>query len=165
MQLYKISDKYLSLLNENNLGFENEMDAMDCLEKLEKAEGEFKEKAKNVCAYILNLEAELDSVKEVEKRIQRRRKALEKKVEYLRDYVVFHMHKMEISEIKADDFSFNIKICDGRESVEIINEEGIDDMYFNFTKTPNKKLIGIAIKDGEKVEGCCLVRRPYLMIK
>ena len=81
-------------------------------------------KINQVAAYVLNCESDADQCKEVIDRIQARRKAYERKAERLRTYLAENMKVAGITEIKADDRSFIIKLYPERdESVQI--DDGI----------------------------------------
>src|SRR5690606_34794609 len=119
MSLYHMTEQYqraLADLTDADLPEEVVADTLEALE------GELIQKGQAVAAFALNLAAEVDAIKAVEKRISDRRKALERRAEGLRDYLRTNMEKAGISEIKAMDGSFTAKLAKGRPSVVVDDE-------------------------------------------
>jgi hypothetical protein len=133
---------------------------------LEALEGELIHKGQAVAAFALNLDAEVDAIKAVEKRISDRRKALESRATHMRNYLKMNMERCGISEIKAIDGSFTAKLTAGRESVVIDDESLIpdDSEYVKWSRTVSKTAIGDAIKAGKEVPGAHLEKRPALRL-
>ncbi len=141
----------------------------DCInDTLEGMEGELVEKGRNVAAFWLNLGAEIEAMKSVEKRLYERRKAAEARQERLKNYLSKNMAACGITEIKADDGTFTARLYIGRdESVVIENAQTIPSDYMRekVTHEPDKVLIKKAIEDGYEVPGAHIDRRDRLTIK
>ena len=165
MNLFEISAQYqqafVSLLDSD---FDDETinDTLDGLEF------EVEEKGRNVAAFFLNLDAEIEAVKLAEKRISNRRKMLENKQSRLKDYLAMNMAKCGITEIKANDSSFVCKLQIGRDQAVVIdNQQLIPADYLRevpATFTPDKTAIGKAIKEGFEVPGAHIEKRDRLTI-
>ncbi len=164
ISLYHMTEEYRQALQELSDADLPEDVVRDTLEALG---GELIKKGEAVAAFVLNLGAEIDAIKAVEKRISDRRKALEKRADNLREYLRTNMEKAGISEIKALDGSFTAKLGKGRQSVVIDDEDALpdDSEFVRWTKAPNKTAIADAIKAGQEVPGARLETKPSLTIK
>ena len=80
--LYDIANEFEKSL-ENLL----DHDDLDLIKEIEAIEGEFKSKSTNVAKYIRNLEHLAFGIKEIESNQKKRRSALEKKIQRLKDYL------------------------------------------------------------------------------
>lgn len=163
MKLYEITDQYNSAINE--LLYNEDIPETAAIYTLEALEGELVAKGQGVAAFILNLNYDIETLKAHEKTIATKRKSLESKQEWLRSYLLTNMLKSGISEIKAVDGTFSVKLSAGREFICIDDESKIDDKYFIVKKEVSKTLIGAAIKEGEEVTGAHIERKPYITIK
>lgn len=162
--LYEISSQYQqAFLALAEIEDGNEQLVADTLEGIE---GEFSLKATNVTAYLLNLDAEADQIKQAEERCKARRKAIEARADALRSYLLRNMQACGITEIKATDGSFRARLMAGRESVKIDNESLIP-LDCKRTKTvtePDKPEILKRCKAGESIPGASIVRNSTLKI-
>jgi len=165
MNLYQISTQYqqafLALAD-------SEFDEETISNTLEGMEGELVEKAQNVMAYALNLEAEAEALKAIKERVAARQKAAENKVKWMKDYLSRNMAATGITEIKSIDGLFTIKLQIGRdESVVIDNPEWISkSLYRHIPESwePDKTAIKKAIKSGEDVQGAHIEKKNRLVI-
>ncbi|MCK9554154.1 siphovirus Gp157 family protein [Aquamicrobium sp.] len=134
---------------------------------LESLGGELEVKAQNVIAFMRNLESTADAIKEAEKRMAERRKAIEKRADSLKQYVLDTMQHNGIQKIECP--LFRISIAKNPPSVEIIDERQIPTHYLTDPPPPlpqiDKKLIAQAIKDGFEVPGAKLSQGYRLAIK
>ena len=124
-------------------------------------------KINQVAAYVLNCESDADQCKEVIDRIQARRKAYERKAERLRLYLAENMKVAGITEIKADDRSFIIKLYPERdESVQIDDGIAFPIELCNIKPPePSKLKIKAAILAGEPIIGARIITKDRLVIK
>lgn len=125
-------------------------------------------KARDVTAYMLNLESDAEQCAFAIKRIKARQEALERKTKRLREYLAENMKASGVNELKADDGSFVAMLyVDRDESVEL--DEGIEwpAELCNPPKKPepSKSKIKAAILKGEPVKGARIVRKDRLTIK
>ncbi len=161
--LYQMSDEYLSLLN--GIIFDEDLSEEDLFEQLELKRSNAIDKSKNVAAFILNHEAEIEAIKSVEKRISDNRRVKENRINWLRQYLLTNMQKLECNEIKSNDGTFTIKIHAGRESINIIDDSAIPDKFFKVKREVSRTLLGEAIKNGEDVPGAIVSKKPFLTIR
>lgn len=161
LSLYQMTADYLAAMDDlRNL----DMDEQALADTIEGLTGELAIKGANVAAFALNLEAEADALRAAEKRMAERRKALEKKAEAMRAYLLSNMQAAEIKEIKALDGSFRARVMAGRDSVHIDDEAKIPVEYLRVKKEVDKTLISQALKDGYDVPGVHLERKASLKI-
>lgn len=163
LSLYHMTEDYraaLAALVDADLPAEAVADTLEGLH------GELTQKAANVAAFAMNLEAEAEAMKVAETRIKARRQALEKRAEQLQDYLLRNMLAAGISEISALDKSFRVRVMQGRESVVIDDDQALpaDFVRVKTVTEPNKVAITQAIKDGIDVPGAHLERKPALKI-
>ena len=163
ISLYHMTENYRQALAELTDADLPEEVVADTLEALE---GELIQKGQAVAAFALNLSAEIDAIKAVEKRISERCKALEKRADSLREYLRTNMEKAGISEIKALDGSFTAKLAKGRPSVVIDDESLIpdDSEFVRWKREISKTAIADAIKNGQDVPGAHIEVRPSLRL-
>jgi hypothetical protein len=124
-------------------------------------------KINQVAAYVLNVESDVDQCKEVIDRIQARKKSYERKAQRLRDYLAENMKVAGITEIKADDRSFVIKLYPERdESVQIDDGIAFPIELCNIKPPePSKLKIKAAILAGEPIIGARIITKDRLVIK
>jgi hypothetical protein len=124
-------------------------------------------KINQVAAYVLNVESDVDQCKEVIDRIQARKKSYERKSQRLRDYLAENMKVAGITEIKADDRSFVIKLYPERdESVQIDDGIAFPIELCNIKPPePSKLKIKAAILAGEPIIGARIITKDRLVIK
>jgi len=163
MSLYHMTEQYQRALAELADADLPEEVVADTLEALE---GELIQKGQAVAAFALNLVAEIEAVKAVEKRISDRRKALERRADGLREYLRTNMEKAGIGEIKAVDGTFTAKLGKGRPAVVIDDEALIadDSEFIRWRREVNKTAIAEALKAGEQVPGAHLETKPSLRL-
>lgn len=163
MSLYHMTEQYQRALAELSDADLPEEVVADTLEALE---GELIQKGQAVAAFALNLGAEIEAMKAVEKRISDRRKALEARAERMRHYLKTNMEKAGITEIKAVDGSFTAKLAKGRPAVIVDDETLIptDSDFIRWKKEVNKTAIAEAIKAGQEVPGVHIETRPSLRL-
>jgi uncharacterized protein (DUF3084 family) len=162
--LYEISTQYQqAFLALAEIEDGNEQLVADTLEGIE---GEFSLKATNVTAYLLNLDAEAELIKQAEERCKARRKAIEARAESLRAYLLRNMSACGITEIKATDGSFRARLMAGRESVVIDDDQQLPGEYLRVKHIvePDKTAILRAFKSGEQIPGAHIERKPSLKI-
>lgn len=163
LSLYHMTEAYRQALA---VPAEADLDAQTVADTLEGLQGELSQKAANVAAFVLNLEAEAEAARAAEERIRRHRQALERRAAQLRDYLLDNMSRAGISEIAALDRSFRARLTAGREAVEIDDPQRLPPDYWRVrvVEEPDKDRIARALREGRAVPGARLVRRPQLKI-
>lgn len=161
--LYQITADFRAMLDS---AFDPETG--EALPAFEELRGQLAQKATNVAAYILTCESDAAQAKQAIDRIKALQAGFERRAEHLKAYLADNMKASGITEIKADDRSFVVKLYPDRdESVEL--EEGAEfpASLCNDPKppAPSKTKIKAAILAGEPVAGARIVRRDRLTIK
>lgn len=163
ISLYHLSTEYqqaLVALSDPDLPEDVVADTLQALE------GGLVQKGQAVAAFVLNLAAEVEAVKIVEKRIVARRKALEGRAEAMREYLRSNMAACDITEIKAVDGSFTAKLAKGAPAV-VLDDESLfldDSEFVTWTRSLSKSKIAAAIKEGREVPGAHLETKPSLRL-
>lgn len=126
-------------------------------------------KATAVAAYMLETERQAGMLKSYAKEVTERAKTAERRIEWLKGYLLSHMAACGITEIKDERGIFTAKRYPERdEAVEVFDVEQIPADYLReipATHEPDKALIKRAIGDGFEVPGAKLVKRDRLTIK
>jgi hypothetical protein len=125
-------------------------------------------KIEQVAAYILNTELDAAAAQTAMKRIADIAEASERKAEHLRRYLLENMRAAGITEIKADDRSFVVKLYPNRDESILLEDGAIfPPELCNDPKPPlpSRSKIKAAILAGEPVAGARIVRRDRLTIK
>jgi hypothetical protein len=143
-----------------------DLDEQTVADTLEAMGGELEAKAVNVIYFAQNLAATAAAIKEAETKMAARRKALENRAEALKKYVFDNMKFAGISKIECPHFKLSIR--DNPASVDVFDQAQLPADYLRevpATYTPDKTLIGKALKDGFDVPGAKLVHEQRLDIK
>ena len=166
LRLYDIADTYLQALERLP---ESGLDEQTIADTMEGLEGALVQKAQNVAAYCLNLEAEANAIEEAAARLKKRAEALHARKDHLRGYLHTHMLRAGVTEVKALDGTFRARIRDNPPAVEIIAPEFIPEEYMRVIperREPDKAAIKEAItKRNENIPGVMIHRGSRLEIK
>src|SRR5690348_9402790 len=103
MNLYSIANKYQELLTiavDQETGEVNEQ----ALNELTTISDDIKDKGIAVASYIKNLEAERNAINEAKKAMAEREARLDKKMDYLTQYLQSNMERCGINEISCPQF-------------------------------------------------------------
>lgn len=161
--LYQLATEYRALADRlHDLDLPDEVIA----DTLESESGDLMEKGTNVAKVFRNLEAMADQIKQAEKQMADRRKALEKRAERLKTYLHTNMEKAGISKIESPWFVISIK--KNPASVVVDDESEIPDDYMREIPArfePDKAIIKSAIQEGYTVPGCHLESTTRIEIK
>ena len=161
--LYEIAREYRTDLEKLA---ELDLDEQAFNDTLESLGGELQVKAQNTIAFTRHLESVAASIKEAEKSMAERRKAIENKVERIKRYVLEAMQNNGIQRIECP--LFVVSIAKNPHSVEIEDERQIPKDYFTSPPPPppqiDKALIKKALQDGFDVPGAKLRQGVRLKI-
>ena len=133
-------------------------------EMLDQLELDQKTKIENVALYIKNINADIEAMKNEEKKMAERRKVRENQAERLKTYLSMNLQnagyqKFETARcVLSFRKSTSVEIKDGA----ILPKEFI---VTKVTEAPDKKALLEAMKLGEMVDGCNLVEKLNLQIK
>lgn len=163
MKLYEITEAYRNiemLLNDAD----NDDDLVLFNSALIDIQGQLEDKVENIVNLIRNSDADIKALKEEEQRLNKKRKALENKVQSMKDYVFDSLVVTGTESIKYKAFKVSIK--ENPESVFVTDANKIPDSYF-VTQEPkiDKRAVKEAIKDGKSVPGAELIRTRSLSIR
>ena len=128
-------------------------------------------KAENIGLVKERIEAEIEYFKRIEEAAKARRKARENTIDRLRKYLAGAMQKAGIKSIKRNDGLgglFSISLVDGRESVEIDDQNKIPMDLCEIVEVvkPLKDKIQERIAAGQQVPGAHIERgEPYVTIR
>lgn len=146
-------------------GFEYECDPEtgELLNALEwdKLNMAYEEKVENIACYIKNLTSDIADFKAEESNLAARRKALEKKVEFLKRLLLDNMDGQKFSTIKCA-VSFRKSEAVQVDDVKLVPAEML---RIKTTYDPDKTAIKAAIKSGREIAGCKLVENTSVQIK
>ena len=159
--LYAIADRYREII-----GIEADSDeAKGALRNaLDEVQEQFDLKAESIIRYIRNLDAQSSALKAEEDRLAARRKAIDNKAAWLRDYIADQMRAMGLREVKAG--IFEAKFRKNPASLTITNKALIPAQYF-IAQEPriDNAAIKEALKAGQAIDGAELVQGETLAIR
>ena len=148
-RLFKVSD---------NESVDTETGEVFDKEYLDNLPMEQEEKSRNVELVIKNMSNDVEQIDREIKRLTAMKKSTQSKIESLKSYILAF-------GCPVKDVAVTIRFSKGRESVEV--EKGVDlpESFRKYTWTPNKAAIGEALKEGQEIAGCRLVRKPSVSVK
>lgn len=162
MPLYQIADDYLAIAKQlSDLDLPDDVIA----DTLEGASGDLEVKAWNVAALIQQFEGDAAVIKEAEQRMCGRRKTLERRVDWMRDYLLVQLLRVGIHEIDSPEFV--IRVRDNPPRV-ILDDESVIPGSFRREEimvSIRKDEIRKSLLDGQDVPGAHLERDKRLIIK
>lgn len=166
LSLYTLSSEVETLLASDG-AFDAETGELS--EALQTALGATREKARDVCAFILNRDSQIAAIEAHEAQVAARKATLVHRQEKLRKYLLAQMKRTGMLEISANDGTFAAKLYIERDaSVEIFDEKQVPISFYTVPKTPDPKIskaeISKAIKAGKEVPGAKIVKRDRLEI-
>jgi predicted small secreted protein len=167
MTLYNIDNKILEIIERGFVVDEDTGEIIDAHEevsaKLEELEFDRTAKIENIALYIKNMESLVVSLKAEEKALADRRRAREKRIENLKNYLTSSMVAANENGIETSKVCISFRKS---ESV-VVNEEILDRKYFNekVSYTPDKTAIKKALKDGATIDGAYIETKQNLQIR
>lgn len=161
MSLYQLAQEHRAMVERL---METNDDAQSVADTIEAESWPLEHKARNMGYAIKNLEATAAAIRQAEAEMAARRKAIENRVERLREYTRTCMEIAGIRQIDCPHFALTIK--SNPEAVEVYEEGLIPDEYYR-TPPPvlDKAALRAALKSGEALPGAALVRTTRLEIK
>ena len=164
MKLYEITRSYLEALDIFT-DPDEEIPASVVVDTLEAIEGEFEIKAVNVAAFARQMEAEAEAIKTEVERMEKRRKALEARARWLKDYVKIGMETIGYKKLESPWFVLAVQ--KNPAAVDVFDESRIPDEYkrqiieYRIDKTAIKEAIG----KGLDIPGARLTNGTRLAIR
>jgi len=165
MKLYEIASEYRNVLRDIEDGADTNEELEQIVEKINAIESDFEVKAQNVAMYFLEIESDIKAIKEEEDRLTARRKSLQTRSDWLKEYLKENMVKTGKVKIKTPLLTLSVQ--NNRPAVQIINDEELPKEFKieEVIYTPNKTAIRIAINAGYEVAGATLTQGTRLVIK
>lgn len=144
---------------------EMELDAVTIRDTLDGYSTDFDNKVVAIASLIRNIEATATAIKEAEDQMATRRKALDNRAAWLREYVISNMKAINKEAVVCPLFA--IKIKTNVPSVFIAEDCDLPTRFISqkIVVSPDKKALKAALESGEVVEGVSLVRSNSLSIK
>ncbi len=163
MNLYQIADEYKSIFNEVD---ENGEITETMMMKLNDIGDAMEKKAIAVASFIKNLQAERDAITEAKKQMALRESRLDKKMEWLEQYLRFNMERTGITEISSSPY-FAIKLKKCPVSVDVLDESEIPVEFIRekVTTSIDKTKLKEALQCGIAIPGATLKQNMRLEIK
>jgi hypothetical protein len=164
LKLYEIERNYLEAL-ELFTDPDTDIPLEAVADTLEAIEGEFEIKAIRVAGFARQMEAEAEAVKAAEDRMEKRRKSLESRARWLKDYVKVGMETM--GQKKLSSPWFVLSIARNPPAIDIYDEAAIPGEFKReetVTKI-DKSAIKAAIDAQRVVPGARLVNGTRLSIR
>jgi hypothetical protein len=140
----------------------------DVFQQLENWQVLLEVKAENIGLVKERIEAEIEYFKRIEEAARARRKARENTIDRLRKYLAGAMQMAGVKSIKRNDGLFSISLVDGREAVEIDDQNKIPMDLCEIVEVvkPLKDKIQERIAAGQQVPGAHIERgEPYVTIR
>ena len=142
----------------------SDLDEQQAAELLETMQGTIQDKAKNVAMVIRNMETTAEAIEAAEKEMASRRKSIERKIEWMKNYLLQNMERTGISKIESPYFVISLR--DNPESLIVESDANIPDEYW---RKPDPVLDKAGLKKdiqlGLIVPGCRLERKKSVRIK
>nr|WP_026676745.1 siphovirus Gp157 family protein [Fictibacillus gelatini] len=158
MKLYELAHNYMQI---QNMIEEGETESLrDTLESIEDA---IEDKAENIAKMVQSFNVECEAIKAEEKRLADRRKALETKVNGLKQYLQEQLELAGLNKIKRP--TITISIQKNPPSVSIPDESKVPSQYLIMQPKINKKLILEHLKNGHEYEWASIHQGKSLRIK
>ncbi len=162
--LYIIASEYQAAASKL---MELDLDEQTIADTLEGLSGELEQKATNVAMFVRNLEATAAQIKDAEKQMAERRKAIEAKADSIRQYLKANMQRTGITKIECPYFAISLK--KNPPSVVIDDLSSIPAEYMVTPPppppAPDKALIKSAIQSGKDVAGAHIEQGERVEIK
>ena len=160
MNLFELTENYVKFFTE----FENADEITEEMQEMaDNLNVEIEEKCDNYAKMIRNLEADVEAYKNQEKIFNEKRKIAENKVKWLKQNLQASMELQNRKKVKTDLFSFNIQ--KNAPSLEIRDENNIDDSYYVIERKLNKRELLNDIKEGLIVDGVEIKQTESLRIR
>jgi aldehyde:ferredoxin oxidoreductase len=142
-----------------------DIDEQTLIDTLDGNAGALEEKSTNIALAVLNFEHLADGIKQAEKRMSERRKAIEARVDRIKEYVKGCMELAGISKIESPEVILTIK--KNPPAVEIYDEKALPDFYKRevIKIEPDKVMIKEELQAKKDVPGAQLVQKTRLDIK
>jgi hypothetical protein len=159
MKLYELTGNYQLLLEKA----EEVEDLFSLTDTLEAIEESIQDKSENIVKLIRNWESDIFAIREEEKRLADRRKSLENKTSFLKEYLQYNLEQAGMDKIKRPTFSLSIQ--NNPPSCEVLDESLIPSHYMIPQYKVDKKSLLSVLKEGQEVPGVTIKQSKSLRIR
>jgi hypothetical protein len=163
-QLYVLADEYRAAAERLA---DMDIDEQTMLDTLESISGDLEAKAANVAMFARNLEATAAAIKDAEAGMEARRKAIEKRADGMRRYLLACMQSTGIKRIECPHFAVIVR--DNPLAVDVFDAAQVPAEFMRQPEPPppavDKAAIKAAITAGREVPGARLTQGHRLEIK
>lgn len=164
LSLYAIATEHRAMVERL---MDTQDDAQAIADTIEAESYPLEVKAQNVAYAIKNLDATAAAIKSAEAEMAARRKAIEKRVEHLREYTKTCMEVAGVTKIECPHFALTIK--KNPAAVDVFEPGLIPAAFMKQPEPPpampDKAAIKAALQDGQDVPGALLAQGTRLEIK
>lgn len=162
--LYELTEEYLEA--EEKLR-DLDIDDETIRDTLEGLQFPIEQKATNVAFVIRNMESLAEQIKQAEQQMAARRKAIEKRAESIRSYLLHNMERCEISKIESPYFKISIRQNPAK--VVIDDPVRIPCEFYRYPDAPppepDKKAIKEVLESGGFISGAHIEKTKRIEIK
>jgi len=124
----------------------------------------FVDKVTNIVKFVKNLEAQRDAVASEAKRLGDRKKAIDNRIDWLKNYVKTAMQATQSEKIKYA--LFTIYVGQSQPSVEVLNIDEVEEQFIRIKKEVDKTKILEQVKStGVIPAGVNIVQGTHLVIR
>ncbi|MCP1359077.1 siphovirus Gp157 family protein [Aneurinibacillus migulanus] len=159
MKLYVLADTYQSLLE----AMQDEEQAVSLVDTLESIEEAIDAKVENIAKVIKTIDGEVKLLKEEEQRLASRRKALEARIDGLKQYTLSMLERAGLTKVKGALLTVGIR--NNRPSVVVDEAELPAEFLVPQPPKPDKQRLYELLKDGQVIAGARLEISHSLSIR
>ena len=159
--------------------YEIDQDILDCVdvetgeildtEKLDALQMERETKLEGVALWVKDLKAEAAAVKEEADKLTARKKALDNKIEGLKNWLLYALDGAKLKTVRCNVYqthSQRLAVVDEEKLIQYLKLDDDPDRYLRFREPELKKdEIKKALKDGEFFPGAALEETESVVIK
>ena len=152
--LYELTDNYKNIAAMLD---DPDMDQAVITTALATVEEDLQAKTGNVAVIMQSMATDIDIIKAEERRLAERRRTIEARRDWLKNYLQENLERMGLDKISTP--LFKISLAKNPPAVSITDEKAIPAAYLTIvpqTTVVDKKAIAAALKEGKEVPGATL---------
>ena len=154
--LYDISENWQGIWF-NCLDDDADLDALESA--LQSIEGELADKCANGIGLIQDLKYYADAMGEEIKRLSSRKKALENKIAWLKNYYLDNLSRMGKTKVLTNRGTMSVVNAGGKRPVKIDDADAVPEDFKFYIPQIDKETLRQALERGEEVKGAHLEER------
>ncbi|MEA1972885.1 MAG: siphovirus Gp157 family protein [Candidatus Cloacimonadota bacterium] len=156
LKLYELAETYEQIMD-------LDLPAEDIQTMLDSLNVSLEEKASNIAHVKRTMDSGIDALKNEEKRLKAKRKAIENRLDSIKDYLFTVMKATNTQKIKTDTDSIYIS---GRDSSKVVDRNKLPKKYLKqkITISVDKKQLNKDIKN-EDIDGVEKIRNEWVVIR